>query len=83
MRKCYICNGDVESKKIDVQREWEGKKILIQDVPAEVCEQCGENYFDSATTLRMEQIKKASIYPQEQEIVIPTFVRKFDRYDQV
>ena len=79
MKQCYLCKGDVEKQLVTVEREWNGKKIIIEDVPAEVCEQCGERYFDSETTMRMEKIKKASMYPQEQTISIPAFVRKFDR----
>ncbi|WP_373895577.1 type II toxin-antitoxin system MqsA family antitoxin [Virgibacillus natechei] len=77
MKKCYICNGDIETKRVSVEREWNGKKIVIQDVPAEVCEQCGERYFDGETTLRLEKIKKATVFPDEQKVQVPTTVRDF------
>lgn len=28
MKKCSICNGDLESKHVSVEREWNGKKLL-------------------------------------------------------
>jgi YgiT-type zinc finger domain-containing protein len=79
MKECYLCKGVVEKKLVMVEREWNGKKIIIEGVPAEVCEQCGEKYFDSETTLKLEKIKKASTYPQEQDISISALVRRFDR----
>jgi len=79
MKTCRICQGNVENKQITVEREWKGRKIIIEDVPALVCEQCGESYFDSETTLQLEKIKKAAIYPEEKEISIPTSIRKFDQ----
>jgi YgiT-type zinc finger domain-containing protein len=78
LKHCFMCEGDLEQKLVTVERDWMGKKIIIEDVPTEVCDQCGERYFDAETTLRMERIKKASMYPQEQAITIPAFVRKFD-----
>ncbi len=79
MKECYLCKGNIEKKLVIVEREYNGKKIIIEDVPAEVCQQCGEKYFDSETTLKLEKIKKASTYPQEQDISIPASVRRFDR----
>lgn len=71
MNECYLCKGNIEKQLVMVEREWNGRKIIIEGVPAEVCEQCGEKYFDSETTLKLEKIKKASTYPQEQDISIP------------
>ncbi|MFY0546329.1 YgiT-type zinc finger protein [Brevibacillus sp. H7] len=48
-----MCEGDLEQKLVTVERDWMGKKIIIEDVPTEVCDQCGERYFDAETTLRM------------------------------
>lgn len=79
MKKCYLCQGDVEHKLVTVERDWKGKKIIIENVPAEVCEQCGERYLDADTTLKLEKIKNASAFPQERTISIPASVRKFDR----
>jgi YgiT-type zinc finger domain-containing protein len=33
MKKCYICGGDMKHNKVVVEREWGGKRIIIQDVP--------------------------------------------------
>jgi YgiT-type zinc finger domain-containing protein len=77
MKECYFCKGNIEKKLVIVECEYNGKKIIIEDVPAEVCEQCGEKYFNSETTLKLEKIKKASTYPQEQDVLIPASVRRF------
>lgn len=79
MKKCYLCQqGNIEKKIVTVEREWEGKKIIIENVPAEVCDQCGEKYFDPDTTLKLEKIKKASVFPHERTVSIPASIRKFD-----
>lgn len=79
MNRCLLCKGNTEKQLVTVERNWNGKKIIIEDVPADVCDQCGERFFDSKTTLKMEKIKKASVFPQEVKITIPALVRKFDQ----
>ncbi|QDI91588.1 type II toxin-antitoxin system MqsA family antitoxin [Salicibibacter halophilus] len=77
MKKCFLCKGDLTHQRVSVERKWNDKKIIIEDVPAEVCEQCGEHYFDGETTLKLEKIKKAGVFPQEQLVNIPASVRDF------
>ena len=35
-----------------------GQLVEIKDVPCEICQQCGEKYFDPKTVRRIEQIVK-------------------------
>lgn len=71
MRECKLCGGRVVPKKVDVQRNWRGGLVIITDVPAHVCEQCGEQYFDAAVALEMDRIKKAGRVPGEKMIQVP------------
>ncbi|MEW6771947.1 MAG: type II toxin-antitoxin system MqsA family antitoxin [Bacillota bacterium] len=71
MKECKRCGGRVVSKKVDVQRNWRGKLVVITGVPAYVCEQCGEQYFDSDVALEMDRIKKAACIPGEKMIQVP------------
>ena len=56
MNSCNLCEGEVEKKLVNVEREWNGKKIVIKDVPAVVCDDCGKRYFDAETTLKMDNV---------------------------
>lgn len=75
MSKCQVCGGKVTSKKVDVERWCHGHLIIIEGVPAHVCEQCGEMYFDAEVALQMDRIKKATMVPGERFIQVP--VRPF------
>lgn len=83
MKHCRICQGDVEKRNVTVERDWKARKIIIEEVPAEVCEQCGEVYFDAETTLQLEKIKKASKYPQEKAVTIPASIRNFNQLPEI
>ena len=57
--KCYFCNGGPVIKgKTDHISRMDGQLVEIKDVPCEICQQCGEKYFDPKTIRRIEQIIK-------------------------
>ena len=59
--KCVICNhGDTQPGTTTVTLERQGVTIVFRDVPAEVCENCGERYIAAEVTARLlEQVAQA------------------------
>jgi len=56
MTDCYFCKGKVLEQKVKVDFRWGQKLKIIEDVPARVCQQCGEQYFQSDVYKAMEQL---------------------------
>jgi len=56
LTQCYFCRGKVEPSKVDVDFRWGRKLKVIRNVPAGVCRQCGERYFDAAVYKDMEKL---------------------------
>ncbi len=56
MTDCYFCKGKVLERKVKVDFRWGQKLKIIEDVPARVCQQCGEQYFQSDVYKAMEQL---------------------------
>ena len=54
--KCFMCDGDLEEKKVNYVVDLEETIIIIKGVPAKVCPQCGEQYFDDKTSENIERI---------------------------
>ncbi|WP_243137499.1 type II toxin-antitoxin system MqsA family antitoxin [Desulfofundulus thermobenzoicus] len=71
MTDCRFCGGKTIPKTVDVQRNWRGKLVVITNVPAYVCEQCGEQYFDAEVALEMDRIKRATHVSGERLIQVP------------
>jgi len=46
MTKCNICQGKLEQQITTYTQWYQGQLIVIENVPAWVCEQCGETYYD-------------------------------------
>lgn len=65
MKKCYFCKGSVENQSVTVDYRCGDKLVVIRNVPAHVCNQCGERYYDAKTSRRMERLvlrdEKASV----------------------
>lgn len=56
--ECVICkNGTTEKGKVTVTLDRGGSIIAIKEVPAEVCNNCGEYYLSAEIT--SEVLKKA------------------------
>jgi YgiT-type zinc finger domain-containing protein len=63
MTECYFCKGRVVQQKINVDFRWGRKLKVIENVPAKVCQQCGEKYFQSAVYKTMEKLAASRAKP--------------------
>lgn len=55
---CFMCKGNLEEKKVNYVVDLKDTIIIIiiKGVPAKVCTQCGEQYFDDETAENIEKI---------------------------
>jgi len=61
--RCYFCRGKVSEQRIKVDFRWGEELVVIENVPAEVCQQCGEKYFDAEVYKEMERLAKSKAKP--------------------
>jgi len=61
--QCFFCKGKLAQEKVSVDFRWGKDLIVIEDVPAMVCRQCGEKYFDAEVYKEMERLAKGRIKP--------------------
>lgn len=76
MNKCYFCKGKTETKNIDVDFRWGDKLIVVKDVPAEVCNQCGERYYSAKVSKKLDDLvrkKESSKIRPQQVMEVPVF----------
>lgn len=55
MAPCSFCGGELEERLVQHEYRWEGSLFIFEDVPAAVCRQCGEKYFDAQVVKAMEK----------------------------
>lgn len=52
---CTFCGGEVEEKQVEYDYRRLGRLLVISNVSAGVCRQCGEKYFKPEVLKRMDQ----------------------------
>ena len=53
---CIFCKGQLKQSTTDYIEKDDNHVILIQDVPCEKCEQCGEVFFNTGAVKVIERI---------------------------
>ena len=63
--KCSIngCSGEYEARRIFHAVKHEGRIIVIDQVPAEVCTVCDDVLFGSDTVRKIEDLLKQDLQP--------------------
>ncbi len=60
--KCVICKqGETQTGTGTVTLEREGTTLVFKQVPAQVCENCGEVYVDERTTKQLLKTAGAAV----------------------
>lgn len=55
--KCGLCNAKTYEDMVKMSL-WEGERlIVIEDVPARVCEQCAEQFYDDFTVYKIDLLR--------------------------
>jgi YgiT-type zinc finger domain-containing protein len=54
--ECIYCRGKLVQKKVSYTANRKGYHLIIDDVPAWVCEQCGEPMFSEATVDAIQEM---------------------------
>lgn len=56
MSKCYFCGGKTRIKKTIVDFRWGDKLYVVENVPVEICEQCGERYYSAKVSQKLDKL---------------------------
>ncbi len=54
--ECLYCKGTLVPRKVSYTASRRGYHLIIDDVPAWVCEQCGEPLFDEETVDAIQEV---------------------------
>ena len=53
--KCYLCGNKLKKESIDIARYWGKDLVALNDVPALICTQCGEKYFEAKVSAKIDK----------------------------
>ena len=52
---CEFCGGQTTKRKVSKQHRLHGKLYLVENVEAEVCTECGEQYYHAKTLVATDR----------------------------
>jgi len=70
--QCILCKGKMEQQKIDLDLRIDGKLVVVRNVSANVCQQCGEKTLSAEDASKLQKIvKKKLLSNRIKKIVVP------------
>ena len=70
--RCVFCGGKTESRKATFVYDYDDDYFLIENVPAEVCLQCGEKTYDPNVADDLINLSKKRLKPAR-TVNVPVF----------
>ena len=68
--KCGICKATTEQKLVTYTEDYNNSVIVIRNVPAFVCTECGNVWYTGTVTARLEEIVSKIISAMVSDISI-------------
>ena len=73
MFSCPVCNcSQSRAELVEEAFKIDGRHILVDRVPSEVCQQCGERSFSRETTEKVRQLVRSGANPRK-SMSIPVY----------
>lgn len=70
--KCLVCHWEMVKKKITVDLRIGDKLLVVERVPATVCDHCGEKVFTPKVTKKLQALGKQRRRPPR-TLKVPVF----------
>jgi len=66
--KCHVCGGEAaRSEFVSEVFTLEGRRVLVEHIPAQACQRCGELAFSRETTERIRRLVHGAAPPLRTE----------------
>jgi len=69
---CAFCRGELEERLIRYVSDFEGRVIIVENVPAGVCTQCGEKIIRPEVVERIQRVVWQHPSP-ERSVEVPVY----------
>jgi HTH-type transcriptional regulator/antitoxin MqsA len=69
---CFVCKGDLEARLIRYVQDYKGSLAIIENVPAEVCTQCGKQLLRPEVADKVQRLVWDPPTPRRQ-VAVPVY----------
>jgi YgiT-type zinc finger domain-containing protein len=68
-QRCRGSQGELELRRVSRAQEYEERRVVIENLPALVCRQCGERFFTPDVPDRVVSLAQGRIDPTRTAII--------------
>ena len=72
MTTCPFCNAPVEKRLVERIHRWDGEIRIMRNVPADVCVQCGQTFFEPNALKTMDAVAAGGREP-DARLTVPVY----------
>lgn len=69
---CVFCGGKLQNRQVTFTHEQDGKYLVVENVPAEVCTKCGEKTYSPQVTEELFKFARQEFKPVK-KVTVPVF----------
>ena len=69
MSMCPFCKGRVHPERVEHVHRWGERLVILRNVPADVCTQCGEVFFGPEALRAMDAVVTGDLTPEQHRSV--------------
>jgi YgiT-type zinc finger domain-containing protein len=73
VHRCEHCGSRTHDKVVKAAFWGDRGLVAIEDIPARVCEACGEQFYDEATARKIEKLVADPATGMKRQILVPVF----------
>jgi YgiT-type zinc finger domain-containing protein len=70
--RCEYCKGLIKEKNTELSRKVKGKYVVIENVPAGVCTECGTRYYTANVLKSIEETLRGR-RKAKREVRVPVY----------
>ena len=74
---CFYCGGEVEEQYMPRELRWQDKWYILEDVPVDVCQQCGEKFLKPEVAKTIDRILQGGKAPLR-TLEVPVYAYESD-----
>jgi HTH-type transcriptional regulator / antitoxin MqsA len=74
--KCLVCKTETVTQVVTYSQEYNGQLVAVENVPADVCPRCGEQYFAPETVDKIQKVIYSGDTAKKLEIPVFDYSKK-------
>jgi len=73
---CFVCKGTVKDGFTTFTVDMDKCVVIVKNVPAFICDQCGDTCYNTETAKRLEEIVDTLVQQASTDVAVASYTEK-------